>query len=659
MEAENTSALAAAWKDLLHADLPAPEKRAELLAFAERSVNDAPRLALTWVPELIEQARLAGDPHPERDGYWLRSMGHHMLSEYDEAIAVLREGVDMALAWNDDELLGQMYAGYGGVYLSLGDFEQALSYGQQAMRFLKDGEHAVYRGWLVHGFGVGYFELGDTERARAYFEESLGIFEANHYPVGMARALIGLGNICHKNGQHKEAIGHLERAMGLFREARNVTGEARAQHDTGVVLMDEGRFDESERFLLESLSVRRQVNNQRAVSTSLLSLGRLYARTGRFDEAETAFADALAIADDLGVETRKFEVREALARLAEERGDVAGALQHYKAFQEAKERVFGDELRVRLSRLQIRTAMEQSEKEARWMRERNEALLEQNERLESLLAELRAAQEQLVQSEKMISLGQLTAGIAHEIKNPLNFVNNFAALSVELVDDLIAFMDAHEGDTIRATRDELEELLTDLRSNAGRIQQHGKRADRIVHGMLQHARGVSGEWREVDLNGLIEEYAGLAYHGARARDMSFNVTLEKSMDPAIGRVRMVPQDIGRVILNLLSNAFYAVSARKALGEAGYEPRVHLSTWLDGDFAVVRVEDNGAGVPETVQARIFDPFFTTKPPGEGTGLGLSLSYDIVTQGHRGMLRLDTSGAEGAAFELALPAGDAPS
>ncbi len=204
-------------------------------------------------------------------------------------------------------------------------------------------------------------------------------------------------------------------------------------------------------------------------------------------------------------------------------------------------------------------------------------------------------------------------------------------------------------------REQLADVLNNLGENASRIQQHGKRADRIVHGMLQHARGASGEWREVDLNLLLDEYAGLAYHGARARDSSFNVTIDKRFDTAVGQVRMVPQDIGRVLLNLLSNAFHAVNARRQRGDAGYAPRVQLVTRREGDSVIVRVEDNGIGIPETLYPRIFNPFFTTKPPGEGTGLGLSLSYDIVTQGHRGALQADPSVVDGAAFEMTLPTG----
>lgn len=633
---------------------PSREKFERLNAHAERVVNDAPRQVLGWVPDLVEEARLGGDPYPERYGYWIRSMAYHMLSDYDAALVVLREGMALAEAIGDPQLQAGMLGGYAGVYLSLGDFEKALTYGQRAIDVLSDGSHGVYRGWLLHGFGVGYFEMGDLDRALAYYEQSRSYFEAEAFGIGTARALTGIGAVHQRRGDRGQAVEYFQRALSLFRAEDNANGEARALHELGCVCLDERRFEEAEAYLQAGLVIRRQIDNTRAVSTSLLHLGLLYLQMRRYDEAEAVLQRALVIAEELGVETRVYESHEALAQLYEARQDTQTALEHYKAFHASKERVFSEELRVKMSHLQIRLAVDQSEREAAWMREQNELLREKNERLEDLLAELKAAQEQLIQSEKMVSLGQLTAGIAHEIKNPLNFVNNFASLSVELVEELIAFLDTHPETPVRQVREEMADLLNDLGENASRIQQHGKRADRIVHGMLQHARGVSGEWREVDLNQLLEEYAGLAYHGARARDSSFNVTIDKAFDPAVGRVRIVPQDIGRVLLNLLSNAFHAVNARRLAGEAGYLPRVKLVTRREGATVVIRVEDNGIGIPESLYARIFNPFFTTKPPGEGTGLGLSLSYDIVTQGHRGTLNADASVAEGAAFEMTLPA-----
>ena len=267
--------------------------------------------------------------------------------------------------------------------------------------------------------------------------------------------------------------------------------------------------------------------------------------------------------------------------------------------------------------------------------------------VEAALAELRAAQQQLVQSEKLASLGALTAGIAHEIKNPLNFVNNFAALSRELAADLAAEL---EGD---ADLEVVRELLADLESNAERIEAHGRRADSIVRGMMQHARGGEGRREPVDLNALVEEHLSLAYHGRRAQVPDFNVTLERGYAADAGQVEAVSQEIGRVLINLVNNAFDAVTDRAAAEDPAFAPTVRVSTARVPGAVEVRVADNGPGMPEDVRARVFDPFFTTKPTGQGTGLGLSMSHDIVELGHGGRLWVEGPG-EGATFVVSLPA-----
>ena len=272
-------------------------------------------------------------------------------------------------------------------------------------------------------------------------------------------------------------------------------------------------------------------------------------------------------------------------------------------------------------------------------------------RLDATLNELRSTQEQLVQQEKLASLGALTAGIAHEIKNPLNFVNNFSSLSAELVDELMEAMKAGRADDVKA-------ILSDLRLNVVKIEEHGRRADSIVRNMMAHARGGEGERRTVDLNSFVEEYTDLAYHGQRARFPEFHAEIIRDFDENAGSVELMPQEIGRVLLNLLSNAFDALNAGGAEAPNGdgsaRSPQLRIVTSRKGRNVEVRVEDNGPGIPEEVRARIFEPFFTTKPTGAGTGLGLSLSHDIVTKGHGGTLTVDSVVGEGTTFTISLPA-----
>jgi signal transduction histidine kinase len=274
--------------------------------------------------------------------------------------------------------------------------------------------------------------------------------------------------------------------------------------------------------------------------------------------------------------------------------------------------------------------------------------------IEAAYQELKAAQAKLIQAEKMASLGQLTAGIAHEIKNPLNFVNNFAGLSSELLEELreaAAPAIAALGEDKRAELDEIIEMLT---GNLEKIAEHGRRADNIVKGMLEHSRGGTGESRSVDLNGLIDEALNLAYHGARAQDQGFNITLERDLDQALTSIELVPQDITRVFLNLFGNGFYAATKRqRSDAEPGFQPVLKVTTRDFGDAVEVRVRDNGIGIPPEIKDKLFQPFFTTKPTGEGTGLGLSISYDIVVQQHGGTIEVDSRVGEFTEFTMRLP------
>jgi two-component system NtrC family sensor kinase len=268
------------------------------------------------------------------------------------------------------------------------------------------------------------------------------------------------------------------------------------------------------------------------------------------------------------------------------------------------------------------------------------------------LEDLRTAQDRLVQTQKLASLGQLTAGIAHEIKNPLNFVNNFSGISVELIDELKEALERVAADD--KTRTEIDELAGTLRENLDKITQHGKRADAIVKNMLLHSREGSGEHRPVDVNSLVEESLNLAYHGARAEKQGFTITLERSFDPAASMADIFPQDITRVLLNLISNGFYAATLRKGkAGNDGYEPTITASTRSLGDRVEISIRDNGTGIPPEVKEKMFNPFFTTKPTGEGTGLGLSISHDIVVKQHAGSIEVDTQPGEFTEIRIVLP------
>ncbi|MEO8766207.1 MAG: ATP-binding protein [Ginsengibacter sp.] len=276
----------------------------------------------------------------------------------------------------------------------------------------------------------------------------------------------------------------------------------------------------------------------------------------------------------------------------------------------------------------------------------NVLLQQQKEKVEETLSELKSTQSQLFYSEKMASLGELTAGIAHEIQNPLNFVNNFSEVNSELIDEM-------KNEMVKGNGQEALIIANDIKENEQKINHHGKRADAIVKGMLQHSRSSSGVKEPIDINALADEYLHLAWHGFRAKDNSFNTTMNTDFDKTIGKINIIPQDIGRVLLNLYNNAFYAVKQADHERTENYEPVVTVSTKKVGDTVEISVKDNGNGISQKVIDKIFQPFFTTKPTGQGTGLGLSLSYDII-KAHGGELKAQSAEGPGALFTIIIPA-----
>ncbi|MDB5140974.1 MAG: hypothetical protein JWR12_2890 [Mucilaginibacter sp.] len=285
------------------------------------------------------------------------------------------------------------------------------------------------------------------------------------------------------------------------------------------------------------------------------------------------------------------------------------------------------------------------------VRERTSELIKQKEELQEIVKELKTTQNQLIQSEKMASLGELTAGIAHEIQNPLNFVNNFSEVSMELLDEM-------EEELNKGNTEEAKAIAADVKQNLEKIRHHGQRADGIVKGMLQHSRTSNNTKEPTDINKLADEYLRLAYHGLRAKDKSFNAELLTHLDEKAPSINIVPQDIGRVLLNLFTNAFYAIQQKQKTAGPEYKPTVEVNTRLITDASggrevEIKVRDNGLGIPQNIKDKIMQPFFTTKPTGEGTGLGLSMSYDIIVKGHNGCINVNSTEGEGSEFSVKLP------
>ncbi len=297
-------------------------------------------------------------------------------------------------------------------------------------------------------------------------------------------------------------------------------------------------------------------------------------------------------------------------------------------------------------REELRIVKEQNQELDRLVAERTAELTRQKQELEKAIELLQTTQQQLIQAEKLASLGELTAGIAHEIQNPLNFVNNFADVSTELIDEMQE--ELTKGDTEEAIA-----IAGDLKQNLEKIIHHGKRADSIVKGMLQHSRASTGQKESVNINSIADEYLRLAYHGLRAKDKSFNAEMVTNFAEGMPSTNLVPQDVGRVLLNLFTNAFYAVRQKQKTAGPDFKPLLEVTTSFNAENIIIKVKDNGTGIPDEIKDKIMQPFFTTKPTGEGTGLGLSLSYDIIVKGHGGKIDIESAEGEGSTFTIELP------
>ena len=447
----------------------------------------------------------------------------------------------------------------------------------------------------------------------------------------------------------------------------------------GHIYIGKGNTPLANDYYRQSLVASAQHGYFRGVVASNLSLADYYLQSGKKDSAFLHIHDALAAAQNLDAPSLLLRSYTAFTKYYRATGNNDSTVKYQALIIKINDSLFNDKQAQEFQNIDFNEQQRQADIEAAKAAERvkfrmyalitglviflliaivlyrnslqrkkaNVLLSKQKEELESILSKLKTTQNQLVQSEKMASLGEMTAGIAHEIQNPLNFVNNFSEVNAELLTELKTELKA--GNTQPAI-----DLANDIKDNEEKINYHGKRADAIVKSMLQHSRSSSNKKELTDINALADEYVRLAFHGLRAKDKSFNANFETDFDNNIEPIQVIPQEIGRVLLNLINNAFYAVSEKEKQREENYEPTVSVSTKKVDDRIQIRVRDNGQGIPTKVLDKIFQPFFTTKPPGQGTGLGLSLSYDIITKAHGGEFTVETKEGEGTVFIISLPA-----
>ncbi|MCJ7468227.1 MAG: tetratricopeptide repeat protein [Maribacter sp.] len=631
----------------------------------------------------------------------LRTLGfsYIRISQHKEALQFLKKSQSLFKELNDIRGQSDVFEYFGIIERSLGNYEKSLNHLFASFELRQQTGYREGEALSLYHLGVTYKYLGDYNQALDYFIKSLSISNEINDWVSQSYSLNNIGLIYFENEDYQRSLEYFNQSLALRRNAGDKWGEAGCLDNIGSCYFRTAQLSASIEFFSQGLEIVKMINDSKGEGNILIHLGNVYKQLSDFDRALLHYRECHSIRKKIGDKKGEAEAKVAMSELLGEdkldntaiekaisllkeslkigdeiksndllakihyglysinkkRGIFHESLAHLETYYQIEREVHKSALNQKILNLEISHRVDKTRQEAAIYQLRNielaglnEEIKSKNNNLELALAELKATQTQLIQSEKMASLGELTAGIAHEIQNPLNFVNNFSEVSNELIDEMNEEME--KGDI-----EEAKALAQDVKQNLEKILHHGQRADAIVKGMLQHSRSTSGQKEPTDINALADEYLRLAYHGLRAKDKSFNATLKTDFDKSIGKIDIVPQDIGRVILNLITNAFYAVTEKSSftnVSDEDYEPTVWVSTKKDKNQITISVKDNGNGVPQKVLDKIFQPFFTTKPTGQGTGLGLSLSYDIV-KAHGGELKVETKEGEYSLFVIILP------
>ncbi|MBS1621192.1 MAG: tetratricopeptide repeat protein [Bacteroidetes bacterium] len=550
--------------------------------------------------------------------------------------------------------------------VQMGNLPKALETGFKAIEMAKANGLKNYEGAL-NAIGEAYIVLKDYPKALSYLREQNSLSEANNNiePLGYGEKDMAI--VFEQMNQLDSAIFYDQKALKTLQKINRE--EPQLYEILGNVKMKSGNRAEALNLYQKCLDVSLKNNERRTSSSAYIKLALLYKDINQPDSAIYYAQKGLEESELISQKQTIQQAALLLSGLYEAR-DIKESLRYLKIADTYKDSLFGANNLQSIQTLVAQTEERQKEIADAKINYQNKLkqygfigalailliialILYRNNRqkqktnkvLAKTLSDLKSTQSQLIQSEKMASLGELTAGIAHEIQNPLNFVNNFSEVSTELVDEM-------NEEISKGNLDDAKEIANDLKQNLEKINHHGKRAGDIVKGMLQHSSTSAGQKELTDINVLADEYLRLAYHGLRAKDKSFNAKFETEFDETLSKINVVPLDIGRVVLNLINNAFYAVNEKNKSGIEGYNPTVTVSTKKINDKVEIKVSDNGNGIPEKIKDKIFQPFFTTKPTGSGTGLGLSLSYDIV-KAHGGEIKVESKEGEGSKLIIQIP------
>jgi len=604
--------------------------------------------------------------------YWRFGTTLHSQSLFDAAVSNYDTSYNLSKNSGDTLFVWYSVVTAANVLNEKGDYKNAFERMLILHKLNTNSSNPLWKAWELQILGNMYFAFEDHSSALKYAQQASDLVGPDYTQLTLLFAL---------NKQFDSAQKYFNLATFDTSNRRALRGSLGFFGQYYLLLND---YDKALPYLLKYLNYNKQDNDVNWVMDGQTNVAKTYLGLQILDSAFKYAHEALTTAGLTDAKQFKRDACKILSSIFDHWHRPDSAYSYYKQYTVINDSILNDQLKGKLAGYTFEQQIELLNKEKEiqqiqlqkqsfqkniliagivvflfiafllWRNNRhkqkaNTLLQQQKEKVESTLSQLKSTQAQLVQSEKMASLGELTAGIAHEIQNPLNFVNNFSEVNKEMLEELKA-------ERLRPNierDDQLEsKIINDVIANEEKINYHGKRADVIVKGMLQHSRATSGQKEPTDINSLCDEYIRLAFHGLRAKDKSFHAKSETDFDQSIGKINVEPRDIGRVILNLINNAFYAINEKVKQKLNGYEPTVQVSTKKAGEKVLIVVKDNGNGIPQKVLDKIFQPFFTTKPAGQGTGLGLSLAYDIV-KAHGGKIKVETREGEGSEFIIQLP------
>ena len=627
---------------------------------------------------------------PFKDSFYIArlyaayGMMNGMQSRYDTAIRYYEQSIGIDERHNNNDEIARSYSNIAISYQMRSSFAQALYYQQKALKIAEQRNDEPMQARALVNIGLLYFSLKDFTRAEEALLKSAALAKKNNVKIAELYAYSNLASVYETKQDYKKSYEYAIKSAELGGEMGDQGIQSTGYGKAATSLIRQNKFEEAEKLGRKAIAIADSSRQPLNIYQTYNVLANLYKTQAKYKEAIYYYEYGFAALKDADIYDEQFGVSyNELSQCYEQTGNYKKALEKYKIAGQIKDSIRSKEnirkateltMNFEFDKKQQAAEAEQKQKDALssskqlalmiglgfalalviaiFIGYRNKlkayALLrKQKEEINNAFTKLRTTQAQLIQAEKMAGLGELTAGIAHEIQNPLNFVNNFSEVSTELAEEIDEAI--NKGDS-----NEIKQLAKDIKENLEKITHHGKRAAAIVKNMLQHSRSGSGVKEPTDINQLVDEFLRLSYHGVRAKDKMFNATLKTHFDETIQKIDIIPQDIGRVILNLITNALYAVNDRKKKEGTGYNPEITVGTRKQNGKIIITVQDNGNGIPDTLKDKIFQPFFTTKPAGDGTGLGLSLSYDIITKAHGGELTVESKEKEGSTFIIVLPA-----